>query len=364
MAQDLIPLYGTDYVEFYVGNAKHTAHYHQSALGFQPYAYAGLETGLKDRVSYVLKQGKVTLVFTGALSSDSEVAEHVRKHGDGVKYIALKTDDSVKCYNVTTEKGAESFLAPETRTDETGNLKISGIKTYGETIHYFIDRTDYKGAFMPGFIPWNTEYIYPEIGFKYVDHMVGNVNWGEMDEVAKFYADTMGFEQLISFDDKDISTDFTALKSKVMTNNHGTVRYPINEPAHGKKKSQIEEFIQFYEGQGCQHIALATNDILTSVGNMRARGVEFLDIPDSYYNELLDRVGPIKEDFDAIKRLSILVDKDDKGYLLQIFTKPIGDRPTFFYEIIQRVNAESFGKGNFKALFVSIERDQERRGTL
>ncbi len=361
---DLIPLYGTDYVEFYVGNAKHAAYFHQSAFGFQPLAYAGLETGLKDRVSYVLRQGKVTLVFTGALTPDSEVAEHVKKHGDGVKYIALKTDDADKCYEVTTSKGAKAFLKPDVHKDEHGEIKISGIHTYGETIHYFVDRTNYKGDFFPGFIKWETEFKTNEMGFKYIDHMVGNVDWGEMDIWADFYNKTMGFQQLISFDDKDISTEFTALKSKVMSNGRGTVRYPINEPAKGKKKSQIEEYIQFYHGAGCQHIALATDDIIKSVSEMRKMGVEFLDIPDSYYNELTDRVGEIDEDIKAIRKLSILVDRDDKGYLLQIFTKPVEDRPTFFFEIIQRVGAESFGKGNFKALFVSIEREQERRGTL
>jgi len=364
MAKDLISLQGTDFVEFYVGDAKTSAYYHQVAFGFQPAGYSGMETGQTDRVSYMLKQDKVTLIFTGSLTPDSEIAKHVAVHGNGVKYIALKTDDADKCLEVTTANGAKQYLPTETRSDENGDLKISSIHTYGDTVHLFIDRTNYKGDLLPGFEKWETEMKTEPIGFKYIDHMVGNTDWGEMDKWANFYNKTMGFEPLITFDENDISTEYTALKSVVMASSTGLVRYPINEPAKGKKKSQIEEYIQFYGGAGCQHIALATDDILTAVAAMRARGVEFLDIPDTYYEDLVQRVPEVKDQIEEIKRLSILVDRDDKGYLLQIFTKPIEDRPTFFYEIIQREGAESFGKGNFKALFVSIERDQERRGTL
>ncbi len=364
MAKDLIPLQGTDFVEFYVGDAKTSAFYHQVAFGFQPVGYSGMETGQRDRVSYMLRQNKITLIFTGSLDASSEIAAHVAKHGNGVKYIALKTDDADKCHAVTTANGAKEYLPTEVRKDEFGEVKISSIHTYGDTVHLFIDRTNYKGDLLPGFEKWETEMKTEEMGLKYIDHMVGNTDWGDMQKWADFYNKTMGFEPLITFDENDISTEYTALKSVVMASSTGLVRYPINEPAKGKKKSQIEEYINFYKGAGCQHVALATDDILMSVRKMRAKGVEFLDIPDTYYEDLTERIPEVKDKIEEIKALSILVDRDDKGYLLQIFTKPIEDRPTFFYEIIQREGAESFGKGNFKALFVSIERDQERRGTL
>ncbi len=362
--EDFLPLNGTDYVEFYVGNAKQAAHYYQTAFGFQPLAYAGLETGLKDRTSYVVRQEKITFMFTTSLVPDSPIAEHCKLHGDGVKTIALWVDDARKSYDETMKRGAKSFLEPMVLQDQHGEVVLSGIHTYGETVHLFVERKNYRGAFMPGFIPWEPLYKPADTGLLYVDHMVGNVDWGQMDIWAKFYADVMGFNQLISFDDTDISTEYTALMSKVMANSNLYVKFPINEPAHGKKKSQIEEYIDFYHGGGVQHVALATNDILTTVATLRDRGVEFLRVPDVYYDILLDRVGAIEEDIAPLKELGILVDRDEEGYLLQIFSKPVEDRPTVFYEIIQRKGARSFGKGNFKALFESIELEQEKRGTL
>lgn len=359
-----LPMNGTDYVEFYVGNAKQAAHFYQSAFGFQPVAFAGLETGLKDRVSYVLKQDKITFVLTGALTPDSEVAIHHKQHGDGVKTIALWVDDSEKSFIHTTEKGAEVNFEPRTLSDDNGEIVISSIKTYGDTIHTFVERKNYNGLFMPGFIAWNPEYQPEDTGLLYVDHIVGNVGWNEMDKVAKYYRDVMGFDQLISFDDKDISTEFTALKSKVMANDNMRVKFPINEPAKGKKKSQVEEYLDFYIGPGPQHVAMATNDIVATIDALQSRGVDFLHVPDEYYNNILDRVGEIDEDIEVLKKYKILIDRDDKGYLLQLFTKPVEDRPTFFFEIIQRKNAVSFGKGNFQALFEAIELEQQNRGTL
>jgi len=364
MKQDFLPINGTDYVEFYVGNAKQAAHYYQSAFGFQPLAYRGLETGDKQKTSYVLRQGKVTFVISSSLVPDSEIAQHCNLHGDGVKYIALWVDDATKSFNETAKRGGKVYLEPKVFTDNKGEVVISGIHTYGETIHLFVERKNYNGIFLPGFIPWNPVYKSEEVGFKYVDHMVGNVGWGEMNTWAKFYQEVMGFEQLISFDDKDISTEYSALMSKVMANNNMRIKFPINEPAKGKKKSQIEEYIDFYRGPGVQHVALATDDIIHTVGELRRRGVEFLYVPDTYYDSVSQRVGIIDENLDQLKKLNILIDRDEEGYLLQIFTKPVEDRPTVFYEIIQRKGALSFGKGNFKALFESIEREQERRGTL
>lgn len=364
MKKDFLPLNGTDFVEFYVGNAKQAAFYYQTAFGFQPLAYRGLETGDKEKTSYVIRQGKVTFVLTTSLVPDSEISKHCNKHGDGVKFIALWVDDATHSFNETTKRGAKPYMEPTTHKDENGEVVISGIYTYGETIHLFVERKNYKGLFLPGYSEWKPEYKTEEIGFKYIDHMVGNVDWGQMNVWAKFYADVMGFEQLVSFDDKDISTEYSSLMSKVMANDNMRIKFPINEPAKGKKKSQIEEYIDFYRGAGVQHVALATGDIIHTVSELRRRGVEFLYVPDTYYETVTQRVGKINEDLLKLKELNILIDRDDEGYLLQIFTKPVEDRPTVFYEIIQRMGAKSFGKGNFQALFESIEHEQARRGTL
>ncbi|PJA06687.1 MAG: 4-hydroxyphenylpyruvate dioxygenase [Flavobacteriales bacterium CG_4_10_14_0_2_um_filter_35_18] len=364
-ADDFLPLLGTDYVELYVGNAKQAAHYYKTAFGFQSLAYAGLETGLTDRTSYVLAQDKIRLVLTTPMpNTHQEIFEHITKHGDGVKVIALWVDDATKAWNETTKRGAKSFLKPTTESDKNGIVIKSGIQTYGDTVHLFIERKNYHGIFLPKYQKWESNYNPPDVGLRYIDHMVGNVGWEEMNVWAKFYRDTMGFANLITFDDKDISTQFTALMSKVMTNGNGRVKFPINEPAEGLKKSQIEEYLDFYLGPGCQHIAVATNNIIETVKALTQRGVEFLYVPGTYYDTVLDRVGEIDEDLKQLKSLGILVDRDDEGYLLQIFTKPVSDRPTLFFEIIQRKGAQSFGKGNFKALFESIEAEQERRGTL
>ena len=363
-ADDFLPLLGTDYVELYVGNAKQAAHYYQTAWGFQPLAYAGMETGQKDRVSYVLQQDKIRLVLTSPLQSGGDINRHIEAHGDGVKFVALWVDDAAKSYEETTKRGAVSYMEPKRLEDEHGEVVLSGIHTYGETIHIFVERKNYKGVFMPGYKPWNPQYKPSEVGLKYIDHMVGNVGWDEMNKWCEFYADVMGFAQLVSFDDKDISTEYTALMSKVMSNGNGRIKFPINEPADGRKKSQIEEYIEFYNGAGVQHIALATDNIIETVSQLKARGVEFLYVPDNYYDTVLDRVGEIDEDLEPLKELGILIDRDDEGYLLQLFTKPVLDRPTMFFEIIQRKGAQSFGKGNFKALFEAIEREQELRGTL
>jgi 4-hydroxyphenylpyruvate dioxygenase len=363
-AGDFLPLNGTDYVEFYVGNAKQAAHFYKSAFGFQSLAYAGLETGLRDRASYVLQQGKIRLVLTTPLNSASPINQHIVKHGDGVKVIALWVDDAKKSFEETISRGAKPFLEPVTEKDESGEVVKSGIYTYGETIHMFIERKNYHGAFLPGFRKWDSDFNPSDVGLKFVDHMVGNVGWNEMNKWVEYYEKVMGFVNLLSFDDKTISTEYSALMSKVMSNGNGRIKFPINEPAEGKKKSQIEEYIDFYEGQGVQHLALATDDIISTVKQLRARGVEFLSVPKSYYDEVLQRVGKIDENIAALAEHGILVDRDDEGYLLQIFTKPVEDRPTLFYEIIQRKGAQSFGAGNFKALFEAIEREQARRGTL
>jgi 4-hydroxyphenylpyruvate dioxygenase len=363
-AADFLPLLGTDYIELYVGNAKQAAYYYISAWGFQPLAYCGLETGVKDRVSYVLQQDKIRLVLTSSLQPDGPINAHVNAHGDGVKVIALWVDDATKSWEETTSRGGESCLKPETHIDDNGSVVLSGIHTYGETLHVFVERKNYTGVFLPGYKPWNPSYRAAELGLKFVDHMVGNVGWNEMNHWCEFYAKVMGFAQLVSFDDKDISTEYTALMSKVMSNGNGRIKFPINEPATGKKKSQIEEYIDFYHGAGVQHIAVATDNIIETVTALKNRGVEFLHVPETYYNDVLDRVGKIDEDLAPLKKLGILIDRDDEGYLLQIFTKPVLDRPTMFFEIIQRKGAKSFGKGNFKALFEAIEREQELRGTL
>jgi 4-hydroxyphenylpyruvate dioxygenase len=361
---EFLPLNGTDYIEFYVGNAKQAAHYYKTAFGYQSLAYAGPETGLKDRVSYVLQQGKVRLMLTTALSSNHEIAEHVKAHGDGVKILALAVDDAYKSYEETIKRGAKSYIAPYTLQDENGEVKISGIYTYGETVHLFVERRNYKGIFMPGFRKWESAYNPSDVGLLYVDHCVGNVGWNRMNDTVKWYEEVMGFTNILSFDDTQITTEYSALMSKVMSNGNGYVKFPINEPAEGKKKSQIEEYINFYEGEGVQHVAIATNDIITTVRALKSRGVEFLDTPNAYYDDLLDRVGTIDESIEPLRELKILVDRDEEGYLLQIFTKPVEDRPTLFYEIIQRKGAKSFGAGNFKALFESIEREQASRGNL
>ena len=363
-AQDFLPLNGTDYVELYVGNAKQAAHFYKTALGFQSEAYAGLETGVKDHCSYVLKQGKIRLVLSTPFNPDSEISHHIRRHGDGVRVIALWVDDARKSWEETTKRGAKSYMEPRVEKDENGEVVRSGIHTYGDTVHVFVERKNYNGVFLPGFEKWESHHNPETCGLEYIDHMVGNVGWNEMNKWADFYAKTMGFANLITFDDKDISTEYTALMSKVMTNGNGRIKFPINEPAEGKKKSQIEEYIDFYKGSGCQHIAVATKDIVFTVSEMRKRGIEFLYVPGSYYDTVGDRVGEIEEDMAILKEHGIMVDRDDEGYLLQIFTKPIEDRPTLFFEIIQRKGAQSFGKGNFQALFESIEAEQARRGTL
>lgn len=363
-AEDFLPLLGTDYVELYVGNAKQSAHFYKTAFGFQSEAYAGLETGVKDRVSYVLKQDKIRLVLTTPLTEGGPINEHINKHGDGVKVVALWVEDATKAWEETTKRGAKSFMEPTSEEDDFGKVVRSGIYTYGETVHIFVERNAYDGPFLPGYKKWESHYNPAPTGLKFIDHMVGNVDWDEMNTWCEFYAKVMGFAQIISFDDKDISTDYTALMSKVMSNGNGRIKFPINEPAEGKKKSQIEEYIDFYNGPGVQHIAVATDDIVKTVSAMRDRGVEFLYVPESYYDDLLERVGDIDEDVEVLKKHGILIDRDDEGYLLQLFTKPVVDRPTMFFEIIQRKGAQSFGKGNFKALFEAIEREQGNRGTL
>lgn len=364
-AQDFLPINGTDYIEFYVGNAKQAAHFYKTAFGFQSLAYAGPETGVKDRVSYVVQQGKIRLIFTTALKSEHPISEHVKKHGDGVKVLALWVDDAYSAFEETTKRGGKPFLAPQTLTDEFGEVKMSGIYTYGETVHMFIERKNYTGIFMPGYEAWNSDYNPTEAGLLYIDHCVGNVGWNRMNETVKWYEDVMGFVNILSFDDKQINTEYSALMSKVMSNGNGFSKFPINEPAEGKKKSQIEEYLEFYEGEGVQHIAVATKDIVKTVIELKSRGVEFLSAPpEAYYEMMPGRVGEIDEDIEPLKELGILVDCDEEGYLLQIFTKPVEDRPTLFFEIIQRKGAQSFGAGNFKALFESIEREQARRGNL
>ncbi len=368
-AQDFLPLLGTDYVEFYVGNAKQAAHYYKTAFGFQSLAYSGLETGIRDRVSYVLKQDKIRLVLTTALTSDSPIGQHVNKHGDGVKVIALWVEDATKSWEETTKRGARSFMEPTVEEDEHGQVVRSGIYTYGETVHLFVERKNYTGLFLPGFQKWESDYNPTPVGLKFIDHMVGNVGWGEMNTWVKWYEDVMGFVNFLSFDDKQIHTEYSALMSKVMSNGNGRIKFPINEPAEGKKRSQIEEYLDFYEGPGAQHIAVATDNIIETVSQLRARGVEFLSSPpQAYYDAIPERLGAhmsmMKEDIGELQKLAIMIDADEEGYLLQIFTKPVEDRPTLFYEIIQRMGARGFGAGNFKALFESIEREQAKRGTL
>jgi 4-hydroxyphenylpyruvate dioxygenase len=361
---DFLPLEGTDYVEFYVGNAKQAAHYYKTAFGFQSVAYAGPETGVKSKASYVIRQNKLTFVLTTPLRSNNEIADHIYKHGDGVKVLALKVNDANSAWQETTKRGAKSYMEPVTLNDDAGEIVMSGIHIYGDTVHVFIERKNYKGVFMPGYREWKSNYNPSETGLLYVDHCVGNVGWNQMNPWVKFYEEVMGFRNILTFDDKDISTEYSALMSKVMSNGNGFVKFPINEPAEGKKKSQVEEYLEFYDGEGVQHVAIATNNIIETVTELQKRGVEFLKVPPSYYAEVLDRVGHIDEDLKPLSELGILVDRDDEGYLLQIFSKPVQDRPTLFFEIIQRKGAKSFGKGNFKALFEAIEREQAERGNL
>ncbi|MDA0325649.1 MAG: 4-hydroxyphenylpyruvate dioxygenase [Bacteroidetes bacterium] len=368
-AQDFLPLLGTDHVEFYVGNAKQAAHFYKTAFGFQSLAYKGLETGSKDKVSYVLQQGKIRLVLTTPLNSKSAINDHLRTHGDGVKVIALWVDDARKAYEETTERGAKSYFEPKIQSDEFGEIISSGIYTYGETVHVFVERKNYKGVFFPGYVAMESDYNPPSAGLKFIDHIVGNVGWGEMDTWVKWYEEVMGFVNFLSFDDKQIHTEYSALMSKVMSNGNGRIKFPINEPAEAEKRSQIEEYLDFYEGCGVQHLAVATDDIIATVKHLRTNGVEFLPPPpQAYYDAIPKRLGKhmklMKEDISKLQEFSVLVDADEEGYLLQIFTKPLQDRPTLFFEIIQRMGAKGFGAGNFKALFESIEREQANRGTL
>lgn len=368
-AQDFLPILGTDYVEFYVGNAKQAAHYYKTAFGFQSEAYAGLETGVRDRASYVVKQDKIRLVLTTALNSQSPIGEHVKKHGDGVKVVALWVEDARSAFEETTKRGGRPYMEPTVMKDEHGEVVQSGIYAYGETIFMFTERKNYKGIFMPGYVKWESDYNPAPVGLKYIDHMVGNVGWNQMNVWVKWFEDVLGFVNFLSFDDKQIHTEYSALMSKVMANGNGRIKFPINEPAEGKKKSQIEEYLEFYEGEGVQHIAVATDDIIKTVSELKARGVEFLSRPpQTYYDAIPERLKghmhKFKEDIKQLQDLGIMIDADEEGYLLQIFTKPVEDRPTLFYEIIQRMGARGFGAGNFKALFESIEREQEKRGTL
>ena len=359
-----LPLDGTDYVELYVGNALQAAHYYQAAFGFQPLAYSGLSTGNSARESYVVQQGKIKLVFTSPLKSNTDIGRHIDTHGDGVKVVALLVKDARKSFDETIKRGAKTYFDPLVSTDNNGKVVVAGIQIYGETVHVFVERKDYNGVFLPGYVPWNPTYKPKSIGLNYIDHMVGNVGWGQMNVWVDFYSDVMGFSQIVSFDDNDISTEYTALMSKVMSNGNEKVKFPINEPASGIKRSQIEEYLEFYEGEGIQHLAMATDDIVFTVKQLKSRGVEFLRVPAEYYEAAMERVGEIDEEMESLKELGILVDRDEEGYLLQIFTKPTGPRPTMIYEIIPRRGARSFRKGNFKPLFEAIELEQKKRGTL
>ena len=363
--QDFLPIEGTCYVEFLVGNAKQAAYYYHYVFGFDIIGYRGPETGYRQEASYLLAQDKIRFIFSSSLYPDTDVARHVALHGDGIKDIALWVKDAQSAYEETTRRGAVSVREPELRQDEHGEVRIASIATYGDTIHTFVENINYNGLYLPGFQPWKNEHLSNRsVGLKYVDHMVGNVALGDMNKYVNYYADVMGFKQLVSFDDKDISTKYTALMSKVMSNGNERIKFPINEPAAGLKKSQIDEYLEFYKGAGVQHVAIATNDIIRTVSQLRANGLEFLRVPGTYYDELKDRIGDIDEPIEELRNLGILVDRDEEGYLLQIFTRPVQDRPTVFYEIIERKGARSFGKGNFKALFEAIEREQELRGNL
>lgn len=361
---DHLGLIDMHHAEFFVGNAKQTAHFYQTVFGFSLVAYRGLETGCRDKVSYVLQQGNIRFLITSTLQSTGDIANHVRQHGDGVKDLAMLVEDVDRAYTECVRRGGRSVTEPITLTDDHGTIRYAAIATYGDTIHSFIDNKNYKGIFMPGFVPKTGMKLSEPVGVQFIDHCVGNVELGKMDEWVAFYRDVMGFTQYLSFDDKDISTEYSALMSRVMAGGRGRIKFPINEPAEGKKKSQIEEYLDYYGGPGVQHLALLTGDIVSTVRALKANGLEFLSIPSTYYDELLSRVGPIDEPIQDLKELGILVDVDDEGYLLQIFSKPVQDRPTLFFEIIQRKGARGFGKGNFKALFESIEREQDLRGNL
>jgi len=362
---DFLPLNGTDHVEFYVANARQAAYYYRAAFGMQLVAYSGPETGNHECASYVVQQNKIRFVLTTPLQPSSAIAEHVHRHGDGVHDIALWVNDAEAAYRETTKRGARGVRKPEMLRDESGEVRVSAIATYGDTIHSFVERRNYRGVFLPGYVAvTEPDRVARPVGLKYIDHMVGNVGWGEMNRWVEFYEKVMGFRLYQHFDDKDISTEYSALMSKVMANGNGRVKFPINEPAEGRKKSQIEEYLEFYKGPGVQHIAMATDDIVATVSKLSEQGVEFLRVPGAYYADLERRVAKIDEPVDKLEKLGILVDRDDEGYMLQIFTRPVEDRPTLFYEIIQRKGSRSFGKGNFKALFEAIEREQEARGNL
>ncbi len=361
---DFLPLLGTDYVEFYVGNAKQAAYFYKTAFGFQSLAYAGPETGMKDKASYVIRQNQLTFVLTTSLKPGNPIADHVQKHGDGVKFLALKVEDAEAAWKETTRRGGISYLEPTLLKDGDGEVMISGIHTYGDTVHLFIERKNYTGVFMPGYVPWKSVYNPSQTGLLYVDHCVGNVGWNQMNRWVSFYENVMGFKNILTFDDNDISTEYSALMSKVMSNGNGYVKFPINEPAKGKKKSQVEEYLDFYNGEGVQHVAIASANIIKTVSELQKRGIEFLKIPESYYQQVSERIGDIDEDLESLSKLGILIDRDEEGYLLQIFSKPLEDRPTLFFEIIQRKGAKSFGKGNFKALFEALEKEQGLRGNL
>ncbi|TAM99854.1 MAG: 4-hydroxyphenylpyruvate dioxygenase [Chitinophagaceae bacterium] len=364
ITKDFLPINGTDYIEFYVGNSRQAAHYYQSAFGFQPLAYAGPETGVRDRASYVLRQNKIRFVLTSPLQPEGNISAHILKHGDGVKVLALWVDDAEKAFDETVKRGAKPYLKPQSEKDDFGEVKRSGICLYGDTVHIFVERKNYDGIFLPGYKTWTPHFKTKNTGLLHVDHCVANVGWNEMNQWVNFYEEVMGFRNLISFDDKTITTEYSALMSKVMSNGNGRIKFPINEPAEGKKKSQIEEYLDYYRSQGIQHVAMATNNIIETVTNLQDRGVEFLKVPATYYDHVLERVGKIEEDLAPLRKLGILIDRDDEGYLLQIFTKPVQVRPTLFFEIIERKGAQSFGAGNFKALFEAIEREQALRGNL
>ena len=362
MSKDPVPLKAVHHVEFYVGNAKQAAYYYRKAFGYDQIAYSGLETGDREKASYVLGQGRIRMVFSTPLNGNNELADHIRKHGDGVKDIAFHVDDATACYEACVARGAKSASEPETISDENGSITKASIFTYGETVHSFISHNDYDGPFLPGFVESKIEGN--NVGLKFIDHIVGNVELGKMEHWVNFYADTMGFSQIQEFSDDDISTEYSALMSKVMESDNGRIKFPINEPAEGKRKSQIDEYLEFYEGAGVQHLALLTSDIIKTIGKLKENGVDFLEVPDTYYEDLTERVGAIDEDIEVLRKLKILVDRDDEGYLLQLFTKPVEDRPTVFYEVIQRKGSKGFGVGNFKALFEAIERHQAERGNL
>jgi 4-hydroxyphenylpyruvate dioxygenase len=361
---DTFPINGTDYIEFWVGNARQASLYYRAAFGFELVGYRGPETGTRDRASYLIQQDKVRFVLTTPIKSTGPIADHVHRHGDGVRDIALWVDDARTAYEAAIERGAKSAQEPTVMKDDDGEIVVAAIHTYGDTIHSIVERKNYRGLFMPGFVPMSSPFNPPSAGLKYVDHCVGNVELGKMNAWVKFYEDVLGFTNILTFDDKQINTEYSARMSKVMSNGNGRIKFPINEPAEGKKKSQIDEYLEFYDGPGVQHIAIATDDIIKTVSDLKSRGVEFLKVPDAYYDSVPERVGKIDEDLAALRDLGILVDRDDEGYLLQIFTRPVEDRPTVFYEIIERKGAKSFGAGNFKALFEAIEREQALRGNL